>query len=70
MSCDDDDDFIFDTDYEEVSDEAFLAAVDELRWGRFKEILHHLEQAFDGQLSGLVDLYEKEQARRMEARRS
>lgn len=48
-------DFFFDDD--------LAVAVAEFRIGRFEECIHHLDRAFDGQLSGLAHLYELEKAR-------
>ena len=58
-----------DADDEDLIREEFFfdgdlqAAIAELRRGRFEECLHHLDRAFDGELSGLLYLYEQEKER-------
>lgn len=51
------------SDLDFQSDDAFQAAVHELRQGRFEEVIHHLDRACDGQLSGLAYLFEQEKSK-------
>lgn len=52
------DDPVLDFDVSLEANSDFTRALDELRRGRFSEVIVWLDRAFDGELQGIADLYE------------